>query len=351
MKVLKPRAGIEMLKSYRIPRVSARVILSANESPFSLPAGVMAEIKERFEETSFNRYPDPLSLKLREEIASYYNLGTDNVVAGNGSDELILYLLLAYGGNQRSLVTFEPTFPMYAITGRVTQTTVKVVPRTNLFEIDREILDQAMKVNPQIVFACSPNNPTGNATAEEIIRELLIQTNGLVVIDEAYAEFSGQSVRPLLEEYSNLVILRTFSKAFSLASLRVGYLLTSPEVVKNVFKVKLPYNYNSFSQTVATLVFRKRDLFLPYVERIIGERKRIFSELKKIPEIRPFPSSANFILFQTGKEASLVWKGLHSRGILVRSFDDEPLLKNCLRVTVGAEEENSYFLEELRKIM
>jgi len=349
--VIKPRPELGALEPYLPLEEDAQVVLSANESSYNLPQSLVDEVKEKLGSFAFNRYPDALASGLRKQIATVYGVSADNVVLGNGSDELIQCLLLAYGACERSVFNFEPTFSMYDIVSLVTGTLVCELDRTESFDIDvPKALEAVKDFEPALIFLCSPNNPTGNPVSNEDIEAFLKQTGALIVVDEAYAEFSGQTVTPLIDTYPNLVVLRTFSKAFSLAGLRIGYMLASSEVIKNVLKVKLPYNCDAFSQMVASLVLKRKDILKPQIEKIISERDRVFIELKKINGINPYPSAANFILIKTEKEASFVWEKLLEAGVLVRSFSGTRL-KDFLRITIGTREENDVVLKTLKGIV
>ncbi len=349
--MIEPRLELGALKPYLPLEEDAQVVLSANESSYNLPQTLVDEVKEKLGSFTFNRYPDALASGLRKQIATVYGVSADNVVLGNGSDELIQCLLLAYGACGRSVFTFEPTFSMYNIISQTVGTKVYRFERTDLFDVDvAKAIEAAKDFEPALIFLCSPNNPTGNPISNEDIESFLKQTGALIVIDEAYAEFSGQTVTSLINTYPNLVVLRTFSKAFSLAGLRIGYMLASSEVIKNVLKVKLPYNCDAFSQMVASLVLKRKDILKPQIEEIISERDRTFVELKEINGINPCPSAANFILIKTEKEASFVWKKLLEAGVLVRGFS-EPRLRDYLRITIGTGEENDIVLKTLKGIV
>ncbi|MBE0448199.1 MAG: histidinol-phosphate transaminase [Actinobacteria bacterium] len=346
-----PRPQVAALKPYHLPDVKADVILSANESPYNLPQSIIDEIKREFDRVAYNRYPDPLSLELRQLIGECYNLGADNVIVGNGGDEVIQNLFLAYGGPGRKAVTFDPMFEIYGITGRITGTEMVSILRLPEDLLAEPVIAQSYDIDAALVFLCCPNNPTGDMVSPEKIDELLRNTSALVIIDEAYAEFSKQTAVPLLSEYENLAILRTFSKAFSLAGLRAGYLLAREGVIENLLKVKLFFNFSRLSQSIAKIAFTHRDIFEAKIEVILKERDRLFSELSKTDHIKVFPSESNFILFRTEKPATQVWQGLLDRGVLIRNSSNQALLENCLRVTVGTPEENNIFLKALREVV
>ncbi|HEY3374597.1 MAG TPA: histidinol-phosphate transaminase [Candidatus Aquicultor sp.] len=346
--MIEPRPEVAALKPYHLPGVKANIILSGNESPYNLPDAIIEEIKSTICRLDYNRYPDPLSAELRALIGEYYGLGAENVVVGNGGDEIILNLFLAYGGKGRKAITFEPMFEVYGITGRMTGTEmVEILRSPNDFQATCSVA-KAFDTDAALIFMCCPNNPTGDLVPIEMIEELLDNTESLVVIDEAYAEFSGQTVLPLLEKYENLAIVRTFSKAFSLAGLRAGYLLANPAIIENMLKVKLFFNFNKLSQSIAKIAFSNRAIFDDNIKIILKERDALFAKMSEIEGMKVFPSHSNFILFKPEKPAGEVWQGLLDAGILIRNCSSQPLLENCLRVTVGTPGENEIFLEALR---
>jgi len=213
------------------------------------------------------------------------------------------------------------------------------------------VLENAYGTDASLIFLCCPNNPTGDVVSLDRIEALLQNTEALVVIDEAYAEFSGQTVLPLLGRYDNLAILRTFSKAYSLAGLRAGYLLAGSPIIENMLKVKLFYNFNRLSQEIAKIAMAHRDIFDEKIRIILSERDRVFKTMSSIGGVLPYPSQANFILFAVDKPADAVWQGLADRDILIRNCSKQPLLERCLRVSIGTPEENDRFLEALHEIM
>lgn len=347
--ILRPRDSVAQLSAYDPGHYEVEINLSANENPYDLPADLKARITSAALDIPFNRYPDPLALELRAAIAAYHGLDRANVVIGNGGDELLKAILLAYGGPGRTAVTFEPTFVMYAILAALTGTACLKVARDDQFAIPAEALEKVGPSGAGIVFVCSPNNPTGNlATEAEIVA--LLKGGSLVVVDEAYGEFSGASVAGLLSSYPNLAVLKTFSKAFSLAGLRVGYLLSSPDVVANILKVKLPYNVNAFSQAAATVLMKNRGRFDGVIDEIRAERGRLSNAISRIDGLTLSPSRANFILVKSARPAADLWRNLLERGILVRYFERTPGLEDCLRITVGTPAENDAVIEALREL-
>jgi histidinol-phosphate aminotransferase len=272
------------------------------------------------------------------------------VIVGNGSNELIEALLVVTIHTGARVVLPEPTFALYALLTRILGGEVVSVPLGERFEHDPPaLLRAAREGGATLLIACSPNNPTGTALRVEDVARLCAESDGLVVVDEAYHEFSGGSVAPLLREHANLVVLRTFSKAMALAGLRVGYLLAAPELVAEIDKARLPYNLNFFSQAAALAVLEEREALEANVRRLVTLRGELFRALASMPGIRPVPSLANFILFELADvDPKDVFEALHREGVLVRDVTAYPRLGRCLRVSVGSEDENRRFLAALR---
>ncbi len=329
----------------------AEAYLSANENPSDIAAEVRQEVKRELNKVAFNRYPDPLANELRDMIAAANGLDRDQVLLGNGGDELLFNIALAYGGPGRKFLNMPPTFSVYENNAQLTNTEVVNVARRADYSIDEEaVLERVSQGDIDYVIVTSPNNPTGDLADDRFVLKLLDATDALVMVDEAYFEFSRGTMRPYLAQHKNLVILRTFSKAFSLAGVRVGYLLGNAEVIREFIKVRQPYSVDAVSQAIARVVFRNRAKFEHGIMQIIDERTRVFGELSRIEGVTAYPSHANYILFNV-QGADVVWQKLYDRGILVRDFSHAPRLEMCLRVTVGSPEENDRFLGALREIL
>ena len=347
-----PRADLADLAPYEAREPHVAVNLAANENPRNLPPDVVATIASRLGDFQFNRYPDPMATSLREMIAQANGLDAGNVLVGNGGDELIFDLLLAWGGPGRTLLNMPPTFAMYEIDAQVTGTAVVAVPRqAEDFAVDEvAVLERVARGDIDLVFVSHPNNPTGNLQPETFLIDLLNASDALVLVDEAYFEFSRHTMRPHMERHRNLVILRTFSKAFSLAGMRVGYLLAHEDVVTELTKVRQPYSVDRFSQWVAGLVFRERVVFEAQIREIIRQRERVEQGLSRLPGVTVFPSEANFVLFRV-EHGAAVWRDLlHNHDVLVRDLSRAPGLEDCLRVSIGSEGENARFLEAMEEI-
>lgn len=340
------RDNIKKLKPYEIKELPCKIKLDANESPFPVKLSqIVSEI-----EIPLNRYPDPEAMELREALSKKLKINAKNIIVGNGSDELIYYLILVFGG---AVVYPVPTFAMYGIISQAIGVDKIECPLDKNFDIDFEKMKKIINTKkPHLIFLSSPNNPTGNTFSTDKmlgIIELAQKKSCIVVVDEAYQPFSSKrGFLSFIKEFDNLVILRTFSK-IGLAGLRVGYLIGSEDVIKEINKVRLPYNLDALSQFIAkealTNYYSKINSF---IKEIIKERKRMLKELSKIKNIQAFPTEANFILFKV-RESKKVSKQLAERGILIRDLSSS--IKNCLRVTIGTKEENNQFLNALKNIV
>ena len=347
-----PRRELESLTPYAAKVARADIDLSANENPQDLPGELLERIASRLDQVRFNRYPDPMAEGLRGLIAQANGLEPGNVLLGNGGDELLLDLMIAWGGPGRRFLDMPPTFVMYGIDAHMTSTDIVDIPRVEDFAVDEQaVLDRVSEGDIDLVIVCNPNNPTGTLVPETFLIDLLAATDAPVLVDEAYFEFSRHTMRHHMARHKNLILLRTFSKAFSLAGLRVGYLLAHEDVVRELTKVRQPYSVDSFSQVAASVVFRDRAVFESSIERILRGRDVIFEGLRRTPGIEVFTSEANFVLFRV-EHGHAVWRDLlHDSSILIRDFSRVEGLEDCLRVTVGTPDQNEAFLAAIDEIM
>ncbi len=337
------------LTPYEAKEVPCRVKLDANESPYGLSPEVLSGIRARSRASLFatlNRYPDPRAKKLIRAVARYFGTKPVNILHGNGSDELIYYLITTFGG---PVLYPVPTFSMYGIISRALGEETIEVPLDQEFDLDLDaVLRAARTRKPKLIFLSSPNNPTGNCFSSEKVLRIIEASAGrsIVVVDEAYHAFAGKrGILPMCDDYENLVVLRTLSK-IGLAGLRIGFMIARKEVTAEVNKVRLPFNLNSLSQSIAVEVLKDRKTLRAHIKEIVAERDLLFREMQKIHGIVPYPSEANFILFRAGKPERL-FRGLLAEGILVRNM--KGAVPGCLRVTVGRPNENRTFLRALQK--
>lgn len=328
----------------------ADCMMSANENPWNLPDNIRYDIRKKLKSCDFNRYPDPLATRLRGMIAEANGLEPENILLGNGGDELLFNTALCWGGPGRKFLNLPPTFSVYENNAVLTGTEVVNIPRREDYTIDADaVLSRVAQGDIDYIIITSPNNPTGRLADESFVAELLASTDALVMVDEAYGEFSRTTMRPYLSMHKNLVLLRTFSKAFAMAGVRLGYLLGDAEVISQYLKVRQPYSVDTVSQVVGETVFMSRAEFSPIINDIIECREWLIERMCTIPGVTVYPSDSNFILFKVN-DAADVWRRLYDQGVLVRDFSHAPYLEDCLRVSVGTFEENHAFIAALQNI-
>lgn len=344
---------IRDISPYSVPRFDCKIRLDGNESPFSLPRQVQDKVDRVVKEIDINRYPDSEAERLIEIISRVCDFPKEGILLGNGSDELIGMLITTFtsgtSGTGRILCP-SPTFSMYKLTGLAMGAEIIEVPLDEKFDIDLDATISMIENNdPDLIFLASPNNPTGNMYSASKIAEIVSVAKGIVVVDEAYSDFSGYTFLPLVKECENLVILRTLSKV-GFAGLRIGMLLARENLVSEINKVRYPYNINSLSQAVAEVVLENHEFVTENIQLIIRERDRIYKALSVLEGIDANPSDANFIFFRAN-DADAVFSELVERDILIRNFNRPGRLQNCMRVTIGTPQENDSFLSALSEIL
>jgi len=342
-----------MTEGYHSPQVEAEVRLNTNESPFPPPAEWSAELLTALGEASFNRYPDRPATELRAAIAALHDVTPDEVFCANGSNEVLQCLLMAYGGPGRRACVFEPTYALHSHISRLVGTEIIEGSRTDDFRIDP--VDAAAFIEreqPDVTFLCSPNNPTGRAEPPETVSAILTAAPGLVIVDEAYGQFSSWSALDLRgPEHPGLVVTRTFSKTWAMAGARLGYLVADPEVVRACEAVVLPYHLSVQTQLAGLLALRYTHEMESRVALIAEERGRVASALGDL-EVESWPSDANFILFRPlSQDPEQVWQGLLDHSVLIRNCASWDGLVGCLRVTIGRPDENDRFLTALKECL
>ncbi|MGA2303346.1 MAG: histidinol-phosphate transaminase [Acidimicrobiales bacterium] len=335
MSALPPiRPDLALTEGYHSPQVEAEVRLNTNES-------------------SFHRYPDRPATELRAAVAALHGVTPEEVFCANGSNEVLQCLLLAYGGPGRKAAVFEPTYALHSHISRLTGTAVVEGGRTEDFRIDPEAARALLaRTKPEITFLCSPNNPTGRAEPQGTVVAILESAPGLVVVDEAYGQFSGWSALALRgPQHPGLVVTRTFSKTWAMAGARLGYAVADPEVVRACEAVVLPYHLSTQTQLAGLLALRYTDEMEARVALVAEERGRVAAALGALP-VETWPSDANFILFRPlHHNADKVWSGLLERSVLIRNCASWDGLGGCLRVTIGRPDENDRFLTALEECL
>lgn len=334
--------------------VMKMIKLSSNENPYPLTDEVTKEVNRLAGEVAYNRYPDKTYTELRKALAGYTGFPADKIIAGNGSDELILLSLLEYGGRDSVMISPAPTFGMYSHYASVTGTEIIEVPykleADFLFPEDK-IMELASKYDDGIIFLCYPNNPTGERFSLSWLAKLLAETELMVVVDEAYYEFSGKTAIDLINNNQNLIVLRTLSKAFGLAGLRVGYLMASEPVIERLNKIRSPYNISNYSAKIAVTLLGYEDEYRKQWVEMRSERIKLEEFLNKLESITAFHSEGNFILFKTEKDEEEIKDRLLERNIMIRYWDNLDILGKALRVSVGLPEENELFKKEITSIL
>ncbi len=362
------RDDLRALEGYHSAQVDVEVRLNTNESPFPPPAGWRDEVAAGLASIEWHRYPDRAARALRAAIADWHGVAPEQVFAANGSNEVLQTLLLTYAGPGRSVLTFEPTYQLHAHIARVTGARVVEVERAADFSLDLDVARAAVaEAQPAVTFLCSPNNPTGRVEAPAMVRALLDVASrepsessserrmqrGLVVVDEAYAQFADWTALDMVREDVPLVVVRTFSKTWSMAAARLGYLVGPSWLVGHLEDVVLPYHLDAAKQEAGRLALGHVDEMDERVKTIVAERERLVEGLAALP-VETFPSGANFVLFRvtpSGHSGRDVWQGLVDRSVLVRDCSGWPRLEGCLRVTIGTPTENDRFLAALAEVL
>jgi histidinol-phosphate aminotransferase len=346
------RPGLRHLTGYHSPQVEVQVRLNTNESPLPPPDAWVDEVREEIGKIAFHRYPDREAVALRAALAAHHGVSVEHVFCANGSNEVLQCLLLAYGGAQRNVALFEPTYSLHRHIASLTSTDVVSGPRQSDYRLDLDVVDDVLRTaDPVITFLCSPNNPTGRAEPAEVVSHVLEAAPGLVVVDEAYGQFAPWSALDLLAEAlpaaARLVVVRTFSKTWSMAASRLGYLIADPEIVSACQLVALPYHLDALTQVSGRLALHYVDAMEDRVALLMRERDRLAATLAGLP-VQTWPSDANFLLFRPLElPAREVWEGLLEQSVLIRDCSTWPGLDQCLRVTIGNPEENDRFLAAL----
>jgi histidinol-phosphate aminotransferase len=344
-----PRGGLRETPAYSSPQPEARVRLNTNECPYPLPGSFLDDLADRVRAVSLNRYPDYEAAELRSRLAQRNGFELEEVWAANGSNEVIQQLLLAYGGPGRRALVFEPTYLLHSRLAWIAHTEVARVDLDPPFDIGPEQQAEAERLAPDVVFVCSPNNPTGGARPVEVTQRLAETTSALVVVDEAYVEFGGQTAAGLVRSHPNVVVVRTFSKAFALAGARVGYCLAAREVVDDLRRVRLPYHLSALTQAAGLIALDHAEEAMAILDAVRRERDRLVTGLGRLDGVEVFPSDANFVLFRPPPPADQVWKGLLEKGVLIRDLSE--VVPGCLRVTAGTRDEVDAFLGALEEVL
>lgn len=352
---IKPRDDVALMDGYHSPQVEVDVRLNTNESPTPPPQAWVDALAEAAAGIDWHRYPDRDATGLRTAIGALHGVGPECVFVANGSNEVLQTVLLTYGGAGRTAAVWEPTYALHSHIARLTGTGVVTGERADDFSTDLgEVRRVFHAAQPSVAFLCSPNNPTGVVDTEDTVREVLdlvVGADGLLVVDEAYGQFAPWSALDLVGEDLPLVVTRTFSKTWSMAGARLGYLVGPTWVIAELEKVVLPYHLDAYKQLAGTLALAFEDDMNARVASLVEERGRLQAALAELP-VEMWPSGANFILFRpTTVAGAEVWGHLLERSVLVRDCSAWPRLDGCLRVTIGSADEDDAFLTALQEIL
>ncbi|HEX9673874.1 MAG TPA: histidinol-phosphate transaminase [Burkholderiales bacterium] len=346
------RDEVRALKAYPVPDSTGMVKLDAMENPYPLPPELRRRIARLVEHAALNRYPDPSAPALKERLRRVLGVPDGmELLLGNGSDELIQTLALAIRKPGAVVLGVEPSFVMFRMIATAAGAPYVGVDLRDDYSLDIEnLLGAVERHQPGLIFIAYPNNPTGNLFDVGLIARVIEAAPGLVVIDEAYHGFAGKSFLPRLADYPNLLVMRTLSK-LGLAGIRLGVLMGAERWIRQLDKLRLPYNVNTLTQLIAAVVLEYGSVLTDQAAAIKLERGRLLGELRRVPGVTAYPSDANFILFRIS-EAERIFDGLKRRGVLIKSLHgSHRLLADCLRVTVGTPDENTAFLTALTQTL
>lgn len=347
------KASVRALEVYAVKGKTAQIKLNQNENPFDIPREIKEQVVSAFLKESWNRYPETFPQDLIEAVAEYLNWPADGIIIGDGSNELMYTVMMAIVTKGTTVLLPSPSFFLYEKAARVFDANVvEVMMNEDLsYNADR-FIEMSKKNNPSLIVIVSPNSPTAQSMPVEGVEQLLKQTSALVLVDEAYIEFSDKkSCFELLKKHENLILLRTLSKSFSLAGLRIGYLIAHPKIRQEILKPKIPFTVNRLSSLTAITLLKNPNVINDHIRYIKNQKSIVAQRLAELPSILVYPSDTNFFLIRTKHPAGLVMDALLNEGVLVRDVSSYPMLERCLRVNVGTEDENEKFLTTFEQVL
>lgn len=351
-KILRPE--LANMQAYQVPDASGLIKLDAMENPYAFPEALKQQWLEELKSVELNRYPNPHAAELKKTFQQAFSLSPKlELMFGNGSDELIQLLIMAVAKAGTSILTVTPSFSMYKLIAEYVGVNAVEVPlQQDSFALQMDLLLAQMQTHqPAVIFLACPNNPTGTLWPQDQVEEIIKQATGLVVIDEAYAPFASYSMMSLVEQYPHALMMRTVSK-MGLAGLRLGWMLGDPQWMDELNKMRLPYNINALTQASANFSLQNIAVFNKQAKQICQQREILSTAMRSMPDLQVFPSEANFILFKVlSGTAQHVFENLLNNKIIIKNVSNNHLLENCLRVTVGTEEENQAFIKALESSM
>lgn len=353
--MIAPRPDVALMDGYHSPQLDVEVRLNTNESPEAPPEAWTDALSAALASVDWNRYPDRSAEALRSAIGDLHGVGPEQIFVANGSNEVLQTVMLTFGGPGRTAAVWEPTYALHSHIARITATAVVEGERAEDFSTDLNEVSRVISASrPAVSFLCSPNNPTGVVDDESTVRstlDMVAAIDGLLVVDEAYGQFAPWSATGLIADDVPLVVTRTFSKTWSMAAARLGYLVGPASIVAELDKVVLPYHLDAFKQLAGTLALAHVDEMNRRVQRLVVERDSLVARLGAL-DVDVWPSGANFVLFRPrSMTGASVWSGLVDRSVLVRNCSSWPRLGDCLRVTIGTTDEDDRFLAALQEVL
>lgn len=346
------KRGVLNNKSYTLNPIECKLKLNQNESPFDLPEALKSEIIERVFSSKWNVYPDFTPSSIYRKAADYLGVSEKAVLLGNGSNEMIFTILAATIEEGKKVVLIEPVFTVYKLISSNLNADIKtLLANSDDMSINIDEVCREAAALGSVTILCSPNNPTGALLTREQIEQVVKSSGGIVVVDEAYIQFGGETVIDLTEKYENLLVLRTFSKAFGLAGMRIGMMAGNEVLIEQMSKVKLPYNLDLFTLTVLDVVLSNLELYEKRVEIMLEDRDSLKEELKAFSRLKLYETAANFFLVKVEGSSKGLFDELVKESILIRDVSKYPLLENHLRISVGSREENAELIRALKKIL
>jgi histidinol-phosphate aminotransferase len=338
------RTDLKDFNNYKTAKNTCSLKMDANESFINFPQELIDDLINEVKSCSFNRYPDPDAKKLCRLYGSYSGIDSKNIMAGNGSDELIQVIVNSFIEKGDMVGVLNPDFSMYGIYTKISGGNAAEFPLNEDFSLDdKKLIEWVNNENIKILFLSNPNNPTGGVIPQDKLLSIIDKCNSIVVVDEAYVEFYGSTVINKIKKYSNLIVLRTCSKAFGLAAIRLGFLIAGDTLINEIRKAKPPFNVNSITQRIGCIMLKNADIISKNIDAIKKEREYLAFRLKNINGIKVYPTQSNFILIKC-KDAKLIKDKLYKRDISIRNFDSSRL-KDYLRISVTNRVENEYFLK------
>ena len=343
----------DLLSRFKINKDSI-LKLDANENVFIEPSWLRDRINEAIQSSCVARYPDNLYLDARNSLANYLNIKSEQILLGNGSDDILDVIVHAFLDNSSELITAEPTFSMYEFLTKIVGAKHVSTLLDDNFDVNSEEVLASISDNTKVIILASPNNPTGNHLSPDKLRQIIEGTDRIVVIDEAYVDFADNDLLNWISKYENLIIMRTFSKSWGLAGLRVGYAVANKELITFLKNVQKPYSLNIIGQAIIPVIINSISYIDEAIQKIKNERKWLTQAYQTVDNLKCYPSMTNFFLLRILKEnitADKLIEQLIQHNIIIRDRSDQPLLQNCVRITIGTHEMNEYVITTLKKIL